>query len=582
MTEGGDGRTLRDWFIDVLGIEVQRKEKIYLDVSASANLRDATYWLEILFSAGIATLGLTLNSPAVIIGAMLISPLMGPILANGLALAAGDLLLAIRASVNLIISAGLAVGFATILVILLPFREMTAEISARTQPNTLDLVIALFSGAVGSIAICKNVRGVTTSIPGVAIAVALMPPLCVVGYGIGLMITLGRAEGASVVGGGGLLFLTNLVAITFTAMLTFLLFHIDSEDVKKKIRDHRLSDRESRRLQRIIDTMPLPGRVKAIGSLPGRLLLVSAFILALFFPLSRSFDTLKSEIAHHQFENALQKRAAQVWQKAFAKFPDGSERSYIDTFSAAESGGHLKISLRVFTSRPYSDEERAEFVREIASLLHRVPASIEFSLIEIPTSRFEIATRAKPEPLPPAPPTLAEMVSSLAARIDAAVAQVHLPAPALLLGYTFQIRRSGPSIEIAYLSDRPITEDAQKLLEEELERLTSDPSLTVTLHYIARTFTISFEGRSTALSPDASREIGTLRDLLTEHAGWRAAVGISAKDRRRTERLTAVTAPLIAGGITKERIGVTESAQMPSNGEVSMRIVVPPAPGPQV
>ena len=106
---------------------------------------------------------------------MLISPLMGPILANGLALAAGDLVLSVRALASLFISAFVAISFATLLVVLLPFREMTAEIAARTQPNTLDLLIALFSGAVGSIAICKNARGVATSIPGVAIAVAPFP-----------------------------------------------------------------------------------------------------------------------------------------------------------------------------------------------------------------------------------------------------------------------------------------------------------------------------------------------------------------------------------------------------------------------
>ena len=138
-----------------------------------------------LFSAGIATLGLALNSPAVIIGAMLISPLMGPILASGLALATGDFVLGTRAVVNLALSCLAAIAFAVLLVALLPFKEVTAEIAARTQPNTLDLVIALFSGAVGSIAVCKEVKGVVTSIPGVAIAVALMPPLCVVGYGIG-------------------------------------------------------------------------------------------------------------------------------------------------------------------------------------------------------------------------------------------------------------------------------------------------------------------------------------------------------------------------------------------------------------
>ena len=80
---------------------------------------------------------------------MLISPLMNPILASGLALASGDIVLGLRAAVNLFLSSAAAILFAVLLVVILPFREMTAEIEARTQPNVLDLMIALFSGAVG-------------------------------------------------------------------------------------------------------------------------------------------------------------------------------------------------------------------------------------------------------------------------------------------------------------------------------------------------------------------------------------------------------------------------------------------------
>lgn len=155
-------------------------------------------------------MGLTLGSPAVIIGAMLISPLMGPIMAAGLALAAGDFILTVRSVANIIVSSAIAIAFATVLVVLLPFREMTAEIAARTQPNTLDLVVALFSGAVGALATSKSLRGVATSIPGVAIAVALMPPLCVTGYGVGVLLTLERAQGIGILRGGALLFVTNL------------------------------------------------------------------------------------------------------------------------------------------------------------------------------------------------------------------------------------------------------------------------------------------------------------------------------------------------------------------------------------
>ncbi|HEX6280132.1 MAG TPA: DUF389 domain-containing protein, partial [Pyrinomonadaceae bacterium] len=134
-----------------MGVEEDRKEALYIELSGGTTLFDLVYWLQIMFSAGIATLGLVMNSPAVIIGAMLISPLMGPILAAGLALASGDIILGIRALAKLCLSCGLAVGFAIVLVAILPFKEMTNEIAVRTQPNTLDLIIALFSGAVGSI-----------------------------------------------------------------------------------------------------------------------------------------------------------------------------------------------------------------------------------------------------------------------------------------------------------------------------------------------------------------------------------------------------------------------------------------------
>src|ERR1044071_4237807 len=264
----------RGWFANRLGVGRERKEHIYIDLSKSATLFDPAYWLQIIFAAGIATLGLILNSPAVIIGAMLISPLMGPILAAGLALAAGDVVLGLRAVVSLALSCVVAAIFAILLVTLLPFKEMTGEIAARTQPNTLDLVVALFSGAIGSIATCKEVKGVVTSIPGVAIAVALMPPLCVVGYGIGIAFSVSGSEGMRIASGGGLLFLTNLVAITFTAMIVFLALHIDTHEVREQVRQWRLQDRESAWVRNIFGMFPVSDRLKKTGSLPGRFMMI--------------------------------------------------------------------------------------------------------------------------------------------------------------------------------------------------------------------------------------------------------------------------------------------------------------------
>ena len=245
-------------------------------------MKDLVYWLQILFSAGIATLGLVLNSSAVIIGAMLISPLMAPILSQGLALSTGDLTLGVRSFANLFLSTILGVVFPLILVALLPFKNMTPEILARTEPNTLDLVIALFSGAIGSIATCRAVKGIVMSIPGVAIAVALMPPLCVVGYGLAFALTVDASKGWETAKGGGLLYLTNLVAITFTAMLVFVLLRIDTTKVRDAVREWREGDPESRWWLSQIDRFPALGKARKVRSFSLRLLMfIPAFIARL-------------------------------------------------------------------------------------------------------------------------------------------------------------------------------------------------------------------------------------------------------------------------------------------------------------
>jgi uncharacterized hydrophobic protein (TIGR00271 family) len=110
-------------------------------------------------SAGIATLGLVLNCPAVVIGAMVVSPLMGPHLASGLALAASDVYLGFKSIVSILFSAFGAITFSAIIEWLLPFHTATTEILARTRPNLLDLGVAIFSGLVGVIVVSRSGRG---------------------------------------------------------------------------------------------------------------------------------------------------------------------------------------------------------------------------------------------------------------------------------------------------------------------------------------------------------------------------------------------------------------------------------------
>lgn len=178
---------------------------IMKEVEAEGRLT-GRYLFMVVMSSAIATLGLLLSSPAVVIGAMLISPLMGPIMLLGFSLCALDYSAMRRALFS--IGGGVigALAIAILIVMVSPLREATSEILARTRPNLFDLLVAVFSGLAGGYAVILRKGG---AIVGVAIATALMPPLAVVGFGI--------ATGSAVIAGGALfLFMTNLLAIALS------------------------------------------------------------------------------------------------------------------------------------------------------------------------------------------------------------------------------------------------------------------------------------------------------------------------------------------------------------------------------
>ncbi|MEA5580344.1 DUF389 domain-containing protein [Nodularia harveyana UHCC-0300] len=527
----------RDWFANNLGVGQARKEQVYLEICSSLSLDDASYWIQVLFAAGIATLGLVLNSPAVIIGAMLISPLMGGILANGLALAAGDVILAMRALLNLLLSCFLAISFAVLLVTLLPFKEITSEILARTRPNILDLVIALFSGAVGSVAICKEPRGVATSIPGVAIAVALMPPLCVVGYGIGVAISLNAAQGLQVASGGGLLFFTNLVAITFTAMLVFLGLHIDNDLVRERVRQWRHTHPESIWVQKLLEKLPAYGKLKKIGSLPGRLLLIFITIGAIIFPLNRSLSQLGQEIALQQQDNRYRNSARDVWQTNFATFPNGEPRSFISNISLSEQNEKLTIQLQLFTSQQYSTEEQDSYIEELAPRLGRPPELLALKLVEIPTASSELL-RPVPQEKPAEPVlTIAELQSAFVQEVQSALRDLKLPPPAEMINYQLITSPVIPlSIRVVYLSERDIDGDGQSLVADSIRSRLNDESAEVSMQRIASNVgVISFEEDKSEISSDDTKLLDRVGKTLQQQPNLYLEIIINQEEEELAE-----------------------------------------------
>lgn len=195
----------RWWREDVVGTvdQAQVIEKRRAECELSER-----YLFMTAMSAGIAVLGLLLSSPAVVIGAMLLSPLMDPIIGLGFALAIGDYQWLKKSARSLAWGTVMAVGLTALLVFLSPIQTITPEIAARTQPNLFDLLVALFSALAGAYAM---IRGREGTIVGVAIATALMPPLAVVGFGL-------ATWNWTVFSGALLLYVTNLITIALIAL----------------------------------------------------------------------------------------------------------------------------------------------------------------------------------------------------------------------------------------------------------------------------------------------------------------------------------------------------------------------------
>ncbi len=273
-----------------LRISEDSKPPLYRQIYDSAEIASANYIFDLILSAGIATIGLVLNSPAVVIGAMLISPLMGPIMASGLSFASSDIYLGVKAFLNLLGSVVAAISLSALLVWLLPFQSATSELLARTRPNLLDLGVAIASGLAGSIIMARSLNGTGAgALPGVAIAVALMPPLCTVGFGVG------SGWNWQIISGASLLFLTNLVAISSSAFLVFYLVDMGSAQTYDSIPESERRYVTGAAIHRFLHSNFMATVLGDVGHLRWRILMVVITIGVLFVPLRASLLQLRDE-----------------------------------------------------------------------------------------------------------------------------------------------------------------------------------------------------------------------------------------------------------------------------------------------
>lgn len=352
-------RTGWSLFRAVPALDLGEQTDIYKTIRAGAE-PTVDYYVMIGLAAAIAAFGLLQNSPAVIIGAMLVAPLMSALFGLSLGVVRGDLRLLRRAGTSTLRGLFLAIAVATLVGFVVPAATPQSEILNRAAPRLLDLGVALASGLAGGYALCR--KGVSTALPGVAIAAALVPPLATVG--IGLALGQGR-----IAGGAWLLFLTNLVAIVAAGSLVFLW----------------------------LGFRPIPGQPTRARVFQGGIMGTVLLLVAVTIPLGiLTAQSVRQERTHRALDRAIRAEVAALRDVEMVDW----------TLLPAEDGDdtvHLEVQVR--SPRDVTHSEAVDLQEKVAG---RVQRPVALLLSVIPTTRLDpfVPPTPTPTPLPGITPTV--------------------------------------------------------------------------------------------------------------------------------------------------------------------------------
>jgi uncharacterized hydrophobic protein (TIGR00271 family) len=456
-----------------LGVQRWDRPAVFRDSASAATDNRLPYWVVLVLSGGIATLGLAINSSAVVIGAMLVAPLLAPIVGLALALAVGDGRLAVQTGAIVIGSTVAVVLTSALLTLPLPFQAITLEISARIRPTTLDLVIAVFSGLVAVVVTVARGSRLSAAIPGVAISVALIPPLAVAGFGIG------AGWNTEVIYGSLLLYGASLAGIVLSGMAVFMLVGMHRSDVLDAARRWH-GENELHGLAAWAARAPWVRSLGVFRSPTSRMALVVAFAVALGFPLSESL----SQIAR---EGRVERAVGEAAETLFGL----RERSSILSRQVVYGSGTIHVYLRVATTEWFGAEVREEFERRASAhagepvrlSLEQLPARGED--LEQPASLFP---RQEQRPTSAAPPvaTMEDLLASARLRLRRIGESVVAPEGVEVVGVELTLDGTESTIlRVTYAAPEPLQSQAADMLRRQLALAPELPGLEVRLDFVS-------------------------------------------------------------------------------------------------
>jgi uncharacterized hydrophobic protein (TIGR00271 family) len=441
-----------------LGVRRYDCPLIYKEAAEAGTDSDLPYWLILGLSGAIATLGLAIDSAAVVIGAMLVAPLLAPVMGLAIALVVGDAKLALQTGAVIIASTLLVIAIAALFTVALPFHTITLEISARVRPTTLDLAIAVCSGLVGAVVTVARGHRLSAAIPGVVVAVALIPPLAVAGFGIG-------AGEWHLIYGSMLLYGANLAGIVLSGMMVFMLIGMYRRDISG-VAERWHTDRAATGLAAWVGRArwaPDPG---GMGTPKIRAAMVVGFVLLMGVPLSETLSEIAREV-----------RIAAAVDGAESRFDRPGESSILSR--EMDIGERTTtVYLRVAATDWIGDDLREDFEREASA---RAGEPVTLVLEQIALSAEEAS--ARPERV--ADMEGPEMMASLQARLRQALGALPLPDDVRLVGGEAALGTAGaPRITVGYQARRPLPSEAEQILSRELARGLRVPRVEATFEHV--------------------------------------------------------------------------------------------------
>jgi uncharacterized hydrophobic protein (TIGR00271 family) len=441
-----------------LGVRRYDCPLIYREAAEAGTDSDLPYWLILGLSGAIATLGLAIDSAAVVIGAMLVAPLLAPVMGLAIALVVGDAKLALQTGAVVVASTLLVIAVAALFTIALPFHTITLEISARVRPTTLDLAIAVCSGLVGALVTVAREHRLSAAIPGVVVAVALIPPLAVAGFGIG-------AGEWHLIYGSMLLYGANLAGIVLSGMMVFMLIGMYRRDIAA-VAGRWHGDRAATGLAAWVGRArwaPDPG---GMGTPKMRAGMVVGFVLLMGVPLTETLSEIAREV-----------RVTAAVDGAESRFQRPGESSILSReMNIGERA--TTVYLRIATADWIEDELREDFEREASA---RAGEPVTLVIEQLALSAEEASTRPARVVDMEGP----EMMANLQARLRQALGSLPLPDEVRLVGGEAALGTAGaPRITVGYQARRPLPAEAEQILSRELARALRVPRVEASFEHI--------------------------------------------------------------------------------------------------